>query len=967
MIGKSLLKYGVCAAVAAGVACVEAQATFVGFVTVKTTVTVPAAQTWFGVTTTVDVYTLYARFNGASDTALNAYNLSLVAGTVGAEVDPYGQFYHKDNDSYNSNLLTKSWGSWSPTMTISVNRPLDSYLMIGGVASATNTTNADPSWHSGGSGAHAGSSSLDWSRPDLVNNGTIGWFNGSPPNNQGRVGLTGNTATDVRLGQFVIDSGTNGGKWRLTIAYNDGIAGSAVQFATGTFHLGCPWYRDIDGDGLGAESDGVLFSCAGQPAGYVGLPFDNCPSVYNPDQADCDANAVGNACEIASGFAPDCDGDSIPDQCEGAVIMSPQTTLLPISGATAAEFSFTGLPRAYGRPPKLTIEATADLGAANDGILLTVDGASAGTFFVADGTDCPATPNVATISYTLANFNAIVADGVLTVRATAFGAVNSSACGASGGIRFKLLYDVLPTASDCNSNGQLDSCEIGTGAVPDCNANGKPDSCDFASGYSVDCNGNGRPDSCDIALGSSTDLNGNAVPDDCEFIVGGSGYATIQAAIAAAAPGTVIRVGPGVHTAPTVIDSKPVTLVSLGGAAVTTLSGQGAQTSIMAVRSAAANGTVVDGFTFRDGTIGAAAYGVRVGGAMFLENTTATIRNCRFIGNASQYGGGVYGLGFSGTIEDCRFEGNSAQFYAGGVQLGFGGTSVFRRNTVIGNSAPRGGGMHIVNWFEGPLTAVALDDCDFIDNTASVEGGALLWYGNLGTNLTVSHCRVVGNSAPDAAFTRVSGPLSFAITASRFCRNVPADVAGSVVDGGGNIFSVDCNANGICDADELAAGTQADCNANGLLDSCELVAGTAFDCNENGVLDACDIAAGTSHDVDSNGVPDDCKPDCDGDGLPDAWEIATGLARDCDSDGLPDNCEIASDHGADKNANGRLDACELAWGDLNLDGIVNGADLSVLLAFWGVPQAPVGDINGDGIVAGADLGLLLGHWGVVPW
>ncbi len=927
-----------------------------------------AAFTRYFVTTTavslngqqLRVSTLWARFNGPTDTVLNVYNLGAIEGSQ------LTGFWHKDNaDSSSSGVLSQEFGTWDPAQTGSstANRPYDSYLTIGGIATPTNTTYADPSWTSGGN-----ADARSWNRPDLPTNGIIGWFNANPPNHQGRVGLAGNTLTDVRLGQFVTSENENLNRsYTLTIAYNDGVAGSAVQFATGTFNLGCPWYRDIDGDGLGAESDGLLFSCAGQPAGYVGSPFDNCPSVYNPDQADCDSNGVGNACEIASGFAPDCDGDSIPDQCEGAVIVSPQTTLLPISGATAAEFSFTGLPRAYGRPPRLTIEATADLGAANDGILLTVDGASAGTFFVADGTDCPATPNVATITYTLANFNAIVADGALTVRATAFGAVNSSACGASGGIRFKLLYDVLPTASDCNSNGQLDSCEIGTGAVPDCNANGKPDSCDFASGYSVDCNGNGRPDSCDIALGSSTDLNGNAVPDDCEFIVGGSGYATIQAAIAAAAPGTVIRVGPGVHTAPTVIDSKPVTLVSLGGAAVTTLSGQGAQTSIMAVRSAAANGTVVDGFTFRDGTVGAAAYGVRVGGAMFLENTTATIRNCRFIGNASEYGGGVYGLGFSGTIEDCRFEGNSAQFYSGGVQLGFGGTSVFRRNTVIGNSAPGGGGMHIVNWFEGPLTAVALDDCDFIDNTASVEGGALLWYGNLGTNLTVSHCRVVGNSAPDAAFTRVGGPLSFAITASRFCRNVPADVAGSVVDGGGNIFSGDCNANGICDADELAAGTQADCNANGLLDSCELVAGTAFDCNENGVLDACDIAAGTSHDVDSNGVPDDCKPDCDGDGLPDAWEIATGLARDCDSDGLPDNCEIASDHGADKNANGRLDACELAWGDLNLDGIVNGADLSVLLAFWGVPQAPVGDINGDGIVAGADLAFLLGHWGVVPW
>ena len=498
------------------------------------------------------------------------------------------------------------------------------------------------------------------------------------------------------------------------------------------------------------------------------------------------------------------------------------------------------------------------------------------------------------------------------------------------------------------------------------NANNTPDSCDIASGLSADCNANGRPDSCDIAQGSSTDLNGNLVPDDCEFIVGGTGYPTIQAAVAAAPPGTVIRVAPGTYSGTLVLDSKPVSLISLAGPAVTTISGVGATSSMVAIRSAAANGSVIEGFTFRDGSVGTSAFGVRVGGAMFLDNTTAAIRSCRFISNATEYGGGIYGIGFSGLIEDCVFEDNSAQFNSGGVQLGFGGTCLFRRNTLVSNSAEGGGGMHIVNWSAGPITAVTLEDCDFIDNTASLEGGALLWYGGLGVDLAVARCRVVGNVAPDAAFTRIGGTLSFAVSASRFCRNVPADILGSIVDGGGNIFSGDCNANGICDADEIAAGTQSDCNVNGQLDSCEFAAGTALDCNENGVLDSCDIAAGTSRDVDSNGVPDDCKPDCDGDGLPDGWEIATGLAADCDADGVPDNCEIAQSPGADKNSNGRLDACELSRGDLNLDGTVNAADLSVLLAFWGVPGAPVGDLDGDGLVAGADLAIMLGNWGSTP-
>jgi len=58
----------------------------------------------------------------------------------------------------------------------------------------------------------------------------------------------------------------------------------------------------------------------------------------------------------------------------------------------------------------------------------------------------------------------------------------------------------------------------------------------------------------------------------------------------------------------------------------------------------------------------------------------------------------------------------------------------------------------------------------------------------------------------------------------------------------------------------------------------------------------------------------------------------------------------------------------LAWivdvtavlGDLNGDGLVNGADLGLLLSNWG--GTGIGDLNVDGDVNGADLGLLLSAW-----
>ncbi|MCA9284845.1 MAG: hypothetical protein KDA22_06515 [Phycisphaerales bacterium] len=49
----------------------------------------------------------------------------------------------------------------------------------------------------------------------------------------------------------------------------------------------------------------------------------------------------------------------------------------------------------------------------------------------------------------------------------------------------------------------------------------------------------------------------------------------------------------------------------------------------------------------------------------------------------------------------------------------------------------------------------------------------------------------------------------------------------------------------------------------------------------------------------------------------------------------------------------------LASPDLNGDGVVDGADLGVLLAGWGGGAT---DLDGDGTVDGADLGVLLAAW-----
>jgi len=196
-----------------------ASAAFVEFYTVKTQTSNSGVD--------LDVYVLYARFNGATDTVLNAFNFNGLAGAT------MNAFYHKDNsDEDDPGQLSQSVGSWAPQATgsASANRPFDSYLTIGGNPTLSNSSNADPSW----------GAALSWGRPDVPNGLNVGWFNSNPPNLQGRVGNTGNLADSVRLGQFVLARDFNAGVFNLKLGYNDGIAGSAVQFAESTFALPAP-------------------------------------------------------------------------------------------------------------------------------------------------------------------------------------------------------------------------------------------------------------------------------------------------------------------------------------------------------------------------------------------------------------------------------------------------------------------------------------------------------------------------------------------------------------------------------------------------------------------------------------------------------------------------------------------------------------------------------------------------------
>ena len=265
-------------------------------------------------------YEIYASFNGGTDTVLNVFNLTVVSATDG---DGHSGYWHKDNNDDIPGALSQSFGTWSPQVvgSTTMNRPFDSFVSIGATTGGTSTASADPSWNSGGSGAHMGDS-RGWTRTDLVSNGTLGWFNASPPNLQGRVGTNGNNASTVKVAQVVLTRGHGTRVLSLRTAWNNGVGG-AVNFNDGTFTLNSciptTWYRDLDGDGFGAAVDGTIAQCS-QPSGFVANTTDNCPALANPTQADCDSNGIGDVCVIAAGTS-DLDENGIPDDCLGEFVV----------------------------------------------------------------------------------------------------------------------------------------------------------------------------------------------------------------------------------------------------------------------------------------------------------------------------------------------------------------------------------------------------------------------------------------------------------------------------------------------------------------------------------------------------------------------------------------------------------------------------------------------------------------------
>ena len=344
----------------------------------------------------------------------------------------------------------------------------------------------------------------------------------------------------------------------------------------------------------------------------------------------------------------------------------------------------------------------------------------------------------------------------------------------------------------------------------------------------------------------SMQLNGQIRPR----VIGVPGeYPTIQAAIDAVPSGAtrLIVVSPGVYNESFSLNGKDVRIEGAADGA-TILDGTGLATSIARFAGGEPATAGLANLVFRNGTAGSRIYpkaSFTVGGAIYGANSSATIRNCRFEQNQSDFGGALYLLHCDAAVEACVFAGNEA-VVDGGAFLAYECSGVVRACDFIANAcAIAGSGNGGAFKSVGGLTAgaaVTLEDCTVTASTSGSDGAAVHHFGNQGVGtpgvLRIVGTDITGNSTlVGAGGVSVDGPQSGCVLAggTTVCANLPRNIEGAfLIEGAATVCGclADVTGDGVVNGGDLgivlsswgggdAFGT-GDVNHDGVIDGSDL-------------------------------------------------------------------------------------------------------------------------------------------------
>jgi alpha-tubulin suppressor-like RCC1 family protein len=336
-----------------------------------------------------------------------------------------------------------------------------------------------------------------------------------------------------------------------------------------------------------------------------------------------------------------------------------------------------------------------------------------------------------------------------------------------------------------------------------------------------------------------------------------SQYATIQAAIDAAASGDRIEVAPGTYNQSFALNGKNVVVRgSTNPSTPTIIDGIGLTTSIVTINGGPAT-SGLEHLHFTRGGVGQPinppAYNFTGGGAVFAKDSDAFVRNCSFTSCDADFGGAMYFLRCTMNVDACTFGGTNFNFAGGdgGAILAYASSGVVRNSTFTNNRCatlyPGSGSAFKAVGIRSAGTTVNLESCTISGNPIPPMGAAVEYYENLKILPGVLRIvdtdivsNIVGPGTPtNAGGLRILGRQQSCVLASGtvVCGNTPDNVVGPYLVEGS--FTV-------CDC-------EADLSGNGQIEAADLgillsVWGTSpsngqGDLNHDGIVNASDLSA----------------------------------------------------------------------------------------------------------------------------
>jgi len=213
-------------------------------------------------------------------------------------------------------------------------------------------------------------------------------------------------------------------------------------------------------------------------------------------------------------------------------------------------------------------------------------------------------------------------------------------------------------------------------------------------------------------------------------------YATIQLAIDASVNGDVIIVAPGTYVENIDYKGKAITVMSSGGAAVTSIDGN--QTgSVVLCKTGEGLDSVLDGFTITNGS-GTLLPSMKTnaGGGICCAQSSPTIKGCYIKGNYCDNGPGVFLETSWAMIQDNILSDNGTTDYpvtGSGIFMWSNSAPEVRNNLFYHNEAYAGAGMYI------GASHPNIVNNTFYGNNSKKKGGGIWYQNNTGVEANITN------------------------------------------------------------------------------------------------------------------------------------------------------------------------------------------------------------------------------------